>query len=213
VPELPGANFLEFSDYSLNESGQAAVAATLEIGTGGVDGSNDGGLWFIDPDGVSQLIAREGDSLAGRTIASLDFFAGSGGNEGQLTGLNDLGQLLFQATFTDGDSGLFLFNPLEADFNFDGQVDIGDLLVLEAGFGASSGASQMQGDSDGDQDVDGADFLTWQRQFGVGIPLVLAAVVVPEPASWLLLAMGIVGGGLALRRSRRVRGRRLGLGS
>ena len=189
----PGTFFLDFSSYSLNETGQLAVAATLEIGSGGVDASNDSGLWLIDPNGVSQLIAREGDSLAGHTIASLSFLTESGGNEGQLNGFNDHRQLLFQATFTDGDSGIFLFNPLEADFNFDGQVDIGDYLIWEADFGTSSGASQMQGDSDNDQDVDGADFLTWQRQFGIGVPAPLMAVGVPEPATWLLCVTGIVG--------------------
>jgi len=200
VPELPGANFLGFSSYSLNESGQLAVAATLEIDNGGVDSSNDSGLWLVDPNGISQLVAREGDSLAGHTIASLSFLADSAGNEGQLRGLNDHGQLLFQANFTDGDSGLFLFNPLAADFNFDGLVDSEDYLVWEAGFGTTSAASQMQGDSDDDQDVDGADFLRWQRQFGDGVPPPLVANTVPEPATWLLFSTGIVGYLLGFRR-------------
>jgi len=203
VPEVADANFMDFSSYSLNESGQLALAATLEIGSGGVDASNDSGLWLVDPNGVSQLIAREGDSLAGRTIASLSFLAASGGNEGQLSGFNDHGQLFFQANFIDGDSGLFLFNPLEADFNFDGQVDSDDYFAWEANFGTASGASQMQGDSDNDQDVDGADFMSWQRQFGIGVPPPLVANTVPEPATWLLCVAGIVG--YFLQRRRQIR--------
>jgi len=191
VPELPGTNFFEFSDYSLNESGQLAVAATLEIGVGGVDSSSDSGLWFVDPNGVSQLVAREGDVLAGHTIASVDFFAGTAGNAGQLSGLNDLGHLLFQATFTDGDSGLFLYNPLDADFDFNAQVDAGDYDIWKAGFGLENVAGQMQGDSDGDQDVDGLDFLAFQREFGIGIPASLKLYRVPEPANWLLISTGI----------------------
>ncbi|MCA9229399.1 MAG: hypothetical protein KDA57_02000 [Planctomycetales bacterium] len=186
VPELPATNFSDFSNYALNENGQLVVAATLEIGIGGVDSSNDSGLWLIDPDGVSRLVAREGDTLDGHTIASIDFLGGSGTNDGQSGGLNDLGHVAFQATFTDGDSGLFLFNPLDADFDFNAQVDSFDLLAWEAGYGTSDGASQHLGDADGDQDVDGFDLLAYQREFGSGVTALLAAETVPEPATWLL---------------------------
>ena len=81
VPEVAGTNFFDFSNFSFNDSGQLAVAATLEIGVGGVDATNDSGLWLVDPNGTSLLVAREGDSLAGRTIASVDFVANSAGNE------------------------------------------------------------------------------------------------------------------------------------
>jgi hypothetical protein len=69
------------------------------------------------------------------------------------------------------------------------------------------------GDFDGDTDVDGADFLTWQRNPAVGAladwtanfpkppGAVLAASVVPEPSSWVMLA--VMGAGVALRRRRK----------
>ncbi len=57
----------------------------------------------------------------------------------------------------------------------------------------------VDGDFDGDLDVDGADFLRWQRRLGDAFNLdrwqdnfgttaaVAAAAAVPEPASWILI--------------------------
>lgn len=67
-----------------------------------------------------------------------------------------------------------------ADFNFDTLVDGDDLGIWADGFGLSG-----SGDADGDGDNDGADFLTWQQQFGGGSPLA-GSLVVPEPASAVL---------------------------
>jgi probable HAF family extracellular repeat protein len=52
---------------------------------------------------------------------------------------------------------------LPADFDENGVVDGGDLMRWRTGFGTTT-ATHMQGNADGDQDVDGADFLIWQRQ-------------------------------------------------
>jgi hypothetical protein len=49
----------------------------------------------------------------------------------------------------------------------------------------------VQGDADGDRDVDGADFLAWQRQLG-GATAVTAGAAVPEPASLVLIVMSWV---------------------
>jgi len=78
----------------------------------------------------------------------------------------------------------------------------------------------VDGDFDGDDDVDGFDFLTWQRgftgipqditdladweaNFGTPAPLIAASTVgaVPEPSSLALLLLGSVG--IASRRSRK----------
>jgi hypothetical protein len=53
---------------------------------------------------------------------------------------------------------------LAADFNSNGQVNAADLTAWRGGFG--TGTTKAQGNADGDGDVDGADFLTWQRQLG-----------------------------------------------
>ena len=182
VPEILEANFSQFFESALNEQGQVAFSAGLELGVSGVDTTNDGGIWIVDPIGDSWLVAREGDLLAGQTIASLDFVADSAGQSG---GFNDAGELAFHATFTNGNSGLFLFRPYAADFDRDGEVDADDLAEWETAF-----AAMLAADADSDGDTDGADFLVWQREFGSGAGVMpIITKVVPEPASWLLLSL------------------------
>lgn len=111
VPGLPTARFAEFGGLGFNGDGVAAMMATLETGTGGVAAGNEQGIWLMDASGDGRLIARAGDSVAGRTIASVEFTAGSGGGDGRQRSLNEKGQLVYKATFTNGDEGLLLHTP------------------------------------------------------------------------------------------------------
>ncbi|MCG8449948.1 MAG: hypothetical protein MI725_10270 [Pirellulales bacterium] len=182
VPELPGAQFASFDTYAMNDAGQIALLASLQTGMGGVDSDNDQGLWLLDPQGESKLIARKGDTLAGLTIASLDFLADFRG----ASGFNNAGQLVFRATFADNnESGLFLFRPFAADFDNDGDVDTADLADWRTAFGQTADA-----DADFDGDSDGSDFLTWQREFGGGTALLSVLTAVPEPAAFSLFLTG-----------------------
>ena len=190
VPGITDANFLQFDTYAINEAGIVALTATLETGPGDVTTGNDTGLWLIDPAGSNTLIAREGDSLAGRTISSLSFANNSGGSDGRPTGLNQLNQLLFQATFTNGDAGLFLYTPSSTgtspgDFDLDGDVDGRDFLIWQRGGSPNS--------------LSASDLADWQAYYGTG-PLVSAlrlppaaeaASPVPEPSVWSLLAVAL----------------------
>jgi len=84
--------------------------------------------------------------------------------------------------------------PIGADFNGDGIVDIQDLLIWEANFGASP-ATGADGDANGDGIVNGADFLIYQLQLGMaGMPVPLTgSVAVPEPGSlWLALSAAAI---------------------
>lgn len=79
-------------------------------------------------------------------------------------------------------------NFFDADFNEDGKVDADDLTVWTTGFGAVGTAVHTTGDADGDQNVDGVDFLVWQRELGLGS----LAAAVPEPAASPLMVIVVL---------------------
>jgi len=84
------------------------------------------------------------------------------------------------------------------DFNGDGTVNVADLNILKANYGATGMEidSMAFGDANRDRVVDGADFLLWQRAFVAGG----GALSVPEPGTALLVIIGLVSFSLRLRR-------------
>jgi hypothetical protein len=187
-PDLgAGVSFSGFPSHAVNASGVIAFAGTL-TGTG-INSSNDAGIW-ASVEGSMINIVRTGDQLdvnptAGvdlRTVSEVEIGTGAGGEDGFGYSLNDDGLLVLRLAFTDGSNGIFT-------------TQIGDLAPA--------------GDFDLDGDVDGRDFLVWQRNpavgdlgdwqtnYGVGA-LFSNSMVVPEPASVLLGWLGIFA--LACRR-------------
>ena len=79
----------------------------------------------------------------------------------------------------------FIPPPSPADFNLDGYVDAEDLLVWQTNLGKAGDATTADGDADGDFNVDGNDFLIWQRQYTGPAPV--ASVAVPEPSGAMLI--------------------------
>jgi hypothetical protein len=90
-----------------------------------------------------------------------------------------------------------------ADFNLDGMVDRLDTDVLSSNIGTFANATFEQGDADGDGDVDGDDFLAWQREIGPATPMsaftsasssgaALNSHGVPEPAAMAILSAAII---------------------
>lgn len=108
-----GTLFKQFSTASTNAQGHIAFMGSLANNSGGVDASNDHGLWIADPHGVEIFqIAREGEVLADGTITTLAFAGGSGGEDGRRSGLNDDGQVAYTASLDSGGDLLQLFTPV-----------------------------------------------------------------------------------------------------
>jgi autotransporter-associated beta strand protein len=92
-----------------------------------------------------------------------------------------------------------------ADFDLDGDVDSADLNRWKTNFGLATGGTKELGDATGDGVVNGADFLAWQQQFGSGVtpPAVATAGAVPEPPTWGLSLLALLGGKLIRRKSQK----------
>ena len=82
--------------------------------------------------------------------------------------------------------------PSPADFNGDGAVET-HLRAWQTGYGLNGSATLMQGDADGDLDVDGVDFLAWQQHLSSSTPAVSTNAPVPEPATSLLFIVAAAG--------------------
>jgi hypothetical protein len=76
------------------------------------------------------------------------------------------------------------------DFNGDGDIDGGDFLALQRGFGITENATLQDGDADHDGEVDDDDYKVWNQSFGTaGIE---ASGVVPEPGSIVLGLLAMI---------------------
>jgi hypothetical protein len=194
-----GQNFSAFTSPALNAAGQMAFTATL-AGTG-ISTTNDRGLWAQGLDGSLRLVAQEGGSLqvspgVTRTISELHFTGGGNTEDGRRIGFNDVGEVAFLATFTDGTSGLFVSDVAKAsaagDFNGDGQFDGSDFLIWQRGVGRIGTGLPGNGDANGDGNVNGADLDIWEGKYGTA-PATAAIAAIPEPSALLLGSIAFAG--------------------
>jgi hypothetical protein len=167
----------------INAAGQIAILCNLR--GAGVNSENNEALWLQDEDNVLRLVARAGDTIDVddgpgtdlRTVSILAFWPSCGGQDGQRSSLNDSGQLVFSALFTDNTSGVFVFDfsdQLSGDFNQDGTVDSADFVMWRKTNGSPS------------------DYNTWLANFGQTTGGGSASyTMVPEPTAtlWLMLAL------------------------
>jgi hypothetical protein len=86
------------------------------------------------------------------------------------------------------------------DADFDGDLDVDGNDFLIWQRGLGTGTANADGNTDGDTDVDATDLANWKAAFGLPVPpAVSAAAAVPEPACASLLAIGL---GVLVRRRR-----------
>ena len=196
-----GTVFEGFDTLSINSSGR--VAFTAYVSGGGVDVSQDEGVWAQDSQGELQLVARTGDwvhpftghvfrladvvdptaleDLGYLPIRSLSMRSASPflGESG--TAWNDDNILGLKASYTNLpiSSTIFLANvgSTSGDFDFDGDVDGNDLLFWQRGGSPNS--------------LSTTDLAAWQANYGVSAPLATTSTTVPEPASIALISAAL----------------------
>lgn len=97
---LDGARYARFGLRipSLNNSGQLAFAAAMEIGPGDVTTEDDVAVWRRDSSGEVHLVAREGEHAPGTPIDAA--FSGFNDFDGVL--INALGEVAFEGRLTEG---------------------------------------------------------------------------------------------------------------
>ena len=80
------------------------------------------------------------------------------------------------------------------DYNSDGTVDAADYVVWRDSLDQSGAGLAADGNTNGTVDID--DYYVWQSKFGTTIPGgpgTSANATIPEPATWLPLALSAVG--------------------
>lgn len=111
VPRLGGALFGTLFDIALPDNGEVLFTASLLPGRGGIDKSNDFGLWRRKASGQLESVLRESDQVEDETatmrkVKTLAIFGSLTGTTGQRRGFNNAGDTVLRVTFTDGVSAL-----------------------------------------------------------------------------------------------------------
>ena len=219
-------------DYLTVEAG-ATVAPGASVGTLEIVNSlllKPGSTLAIELAGTAfgqfdQLLVGGTTSLGGKLAVELldDFVPQAGNSFGFLAAIGGAGGMFSTLDLPMlGPNLEWLINPggvtvsllvnstLEADFDNDVDVDLDDLRAWEQNFGSQGGAGRSQGDADGDFDVDGADFLRWQQQYTGNLGVVSSPnSIVPEPATGIMLVLGMMVMPFRQRRKSILRGYRL----
>jgi hypothetical protein len=73
--------FESFGDIKLGNDGRVALIATMAIGVGGVDSSNNMGIWIGTSDEDLQLVVRTGEVIGGKVLTLLPIFGFAFGNQ------------------------------------------------------------------------------------------------------------------------------------
>jgi hypothetical protein len=202
VVSTPGTEVDAFIDFhSTIPSGVGDDFGFIEISEGDANAPFWQELLVLQPNvgevestGTNWTTANFGDLLLN---ADVDItFETEFGNNRPLSYYHTLGANFGVAFYN---SWIQVANPDAADFDEDGDVDEADLYAWQNGYGITGTAEHHQGDADGDMEVDGTDFLTWQIQLTGNLSLQAVSIAVPEPGSLLLGAMASIGLMLRLR--------------
>jgi hypothetical protein len=106
---LRDAQWRSFPSLAIAADRGPIFSATLLVGKGGVTAAMASGVWAMDYGGVTRLLFRTGikDALiAGKTLKSFTLLKATVGSVGVTRSFNNVGQLVWLATFTDRTTAL-----------------------------------------------------------------------------------------------------------
>lgn len=166
----------------------------LRVDTVGTASNRDGIGAFIkvipDTENPSQFQVWEihsGDSFLSQSEMTAHFGLGAHSDPVDLVTIEWPSGIFQEFTNVSPNSVLLAKEALLGDFNGDFIVDGTDLSNWQLEYGQSGVG--LTADANYDGNVDGRDYLIWQREFGTSLNSLSEVLTVPEPASWLLLAL------------------------
>jgi hypothetical protein len=145
-----------------------------------------GSLTLLDPSGVDELLVLDAGADGYQTISGR--FVADGGSYFLAAG--EVGTM---SSMADGSFQVWVTTVgLVGDFNSDGFVDAADYSVWRDLLGQTG--TDLEADANDDGVVDTGDYDLWRQYFGNSLPTTdsLLAAAVPEPASSLLAAGGML---------------------
>jgi hypothetical protein len=189
------------SGIAVDASGNIYITGWTEGGLGGPNqGGKDAFIVACDSGGTLQWIRQfgttGGDSASGIAVDGSGTIYITGSTEGDLGGPNQGAMGAFIMAIGTAPAGL-------GDSNLDGYTDGLDYVTWSTYYDPCvAGKAWQHGDFSGDGVVDGSDYVAWSNNYKLGSP-----PQVPEPASFLLIALGALA--LLRRRSAQVVRRKL----
>jgi hypothetical protein len=90
------------ADCAINNQGLVAFYAYPAVHSHDISDANTGGI-FTGPDPLADKVIQKGDVLDGATVSTVTFSRG---------GLNNMGQIAFTATLSDGTQGVWMATPV-----------------------------------------------------------------------------------------------------
>ena len=99
--------------FTMNSNGQLAFRSMLRRYSESLSGFADDGIWAQQSDNTLVKVVMDNDALDGKTVMRHTFVPGSGGSDGRprafaFSALNDVGQMVFTAYFTNGTIGVYM---------------------------------------------------------------------------------------------------------
>ncbi|HEY4312540.1 MAG TPA: dockerin type I domain-containing protein [Pirellulales bacterium] len=146
----------------------------------GTPGDSGGGVFHQDP------------TTGAWSLAGIMF--GVTSLTGQPWGISAFGDLTWSADLSSYRTEIYQTMAIPGDVNFDGVVNAQDLaLVASNWLKAGTGANDPAGDANHDGIVNGQDIALVSSAIGSALGGVPAAVSVPEPSSYVLALLSLIG--------------------